>query len=522
MNKDIRHIKQFFIATSIGFIFLLASSLIWNIHEEKRTTYELARVEAIGNHNKDLTFRRWAAMHGGVYVPVTEHIKPNEYLDFIPERDITTASGQKLTLINPAYMTRLAFELAEEQTGEKGHITSLDPLRPENNPDEWESKALHLFKTGVKDYSSIEMIDNKEYLRYMRPMVVEEGCIKCHESQNYKLGDIYGGISVAIPMEKYAPILKTKILDYAYSHLIIAIVGIFLGWLAYRRTLRSVKERNLSQEKVLANETLLKEKNKELTYAKEKAEESDRLKTIFLQNMSHEIRTPMNAILGFSSLIPNEFDNRRKLIEYTDIINQRGNDLLCILNDLLDISRIESEKIEIYPEQFGLKNFLMELKAIAEANQSRFDKHHIQILVPHQTCAENISLNTDKGKLNQIFSNLISNAFKFTHEGNIEIGYKIIDQDIHFFVSDTGIGIPKEELNHVFERFSQVDQSISRQHEGTGLGLSIVKGLITLLNGSIKVESTPGMGSKFSFSIPIDGYPLEENIQTKLEFEAHS
>lgn len=519
MNKDIKHIKQFFAIVSLGFAFLLIGSLVWNIQNEKKATYELARVEAIGNYNKDLSYRRWAAMYGGVYVPVSDSVSPNQYLDFIPERDLLTADGKKLTLINPAYMTRLAFELEAKHYGGKGHITSLQPINPVNNPDKWEEKALRKIETGIEDYSSVEIIDKKEYLRYIKPLKVEANCIQCHENQGYKLGDIRGGISVAIPMDKYQSILKSKITNLIYTHLIIGFIALFLGWLAYRRTLHSVVERNVSQQKVIKSENLLKIQNSELLIAKERAEESDRLKTVFLQNMSHEIRTPMNAILGFSSLIPDELGNKDKLIEYTKIINQRGNDLLHIINDLLDISRIESEKMEVYLEQFTLKSFMSELKEIILANQKRFNKEHLTTIIPYHTCSESILLTTDKGKLRQIFTNLINNAFKFTDSGTIEIGYKIKDQYIHFFVSDTGIGIPEEDLTKVFERFAQVDQSKSRLHEGTGLGLSIVKGLIHLLKGEISAESQLKIGSKFSFTLPVDYEELTDSFQQKLQFE---
>jgi len=519
MTKDINHIKQFFFATSIGFIFLLASSLTWNIQEEKKTTYELAKVEAKGNHNKDLSFRRWAATHGGVYIPITEKITPNKYLNFVPDRDITSTTGKKLTLINPAYMTRLAFEISEAESGEKGHITSLNPIHPKNKPDEWEIKALKLFENGAKEYSSVETIDNKEYLRYIKPLYVEKGCLKCHTEEKYQLGDIHGGISVAIPMERYDAILNSKIQDYAYSHVLIALMGLFLGWLAYRRTLHSVREKNESQHKIAVNEALLREKNRELITAKDKAEESDRLKTIFLQNMSHEIRTPMNAILGFSSLIPDEFDNRNKLIEYTSIINQRGNDLLCILNDLLDISKIESEKVELHIEQFDLNSLLIEVQSVALALQSRYEKYHINVIFPINFDNENIVLCSDKGRLKQVFANLISNAFKFTQEGSITIGYYLSANKIYFQVEDSGIGIPGKELENVFNRFTQVEQETTRTHDGTGLGLSIVKGILRLLNGQIDVESEENKGSKFTFYIPLQNADSEQGQQQKLQFE---
>ncbi|MDQ2180451.1 ATP-binding protein [Marinifilum sp. D714] len=519
MNKDIQHIKHFFVTASIGFVFLVASSLVWNIQNEKRTTYKLAKVEAIGNQNKDLTFRRWSTLHGGVYVPITDKITPNEYMDFIPNRDVTTTDGQKLTLINPAYMTRLAHELELEISGKIGHITSLNPIRPENKADEWETNALKRFESGAKEHSSIETINGKKYLRYMRPMHVEKRCLKCHTNQGYQLGDIRGGLSVAIPMDKYETIIKSKISGLIFFHIFILGIGLLLGWLAYRRTLYSVKARIESQKIIRKNERLLKIQNQELRKAKEKAEESDRLKTIFLQNMSHEIRTPMNAILGFSSLIPSEFNNKEKLKEYTEIINQRGNDLLGIINDLLDISKIESEKVELHLEQFDLNALLDEVQDVAQALQSRFEKFHINVISPISFDSENIILTSDKGRLKQVFSNLISNAFKFTLEGSITIGYHLSADRIYFHVEDTGIGIPEKDLENVFSRFTQIEQETTRIYDGTGLGLSITKGIIHLLHGQIKVESEVNRGSKFTFWIPLQNVDFEKDQQQKLQFE---
>lgn len=152
-------------------------------------------------YNRDLVYRRWASMHGGVYAPVTEQTPPNPYLSDLPERDITTTTGKKLTLINPAYMTRQVHELGKSQYGLRGHITSLNPLRPQNAPDDWEAMALDQFKTGINEVSSLDTIDGEVFFRLMCPMKTEEGCLKCHARQGYRVGDIRGGISISVPME---------------------------------------------------------------------------------------------------------------------------------------------------------------------------------------------------------------------------------------------------------------------------------------------------------------------------------
>jgi PAS domain S-box-containing protein/putative nucleotidyltransferase with HDIG domain len=179
-----------------------------NLNLENEHILEIARNEARSNIEKDLLYRRWNTSHGGVYVPVTEKTQPNPYLA-VPEREITSPSGRLLTLMNPAYMTRQVFD-AQLASGIQAHLTSLKPLNPNNKPDAWEEAALTAFEEeDITEISSVEILDNEEHLRLMRPFITEEGCLKCHANQGYKTGDIRGGISVSIPLSKYAE-LKTR------------------------------------------------------------------------------------------------------------------------------------------------------------------------------------------------------------------------------------------------------------------------------------------------------------------------
>lgn len=249
-----------------------------------------------------------------------------------------------------------------------------------------------------------------------------------------------------------------------------------------------------NEEYFQINEELYKI-NTELQTAKERAEESDRLKTAFLQNMSHEIRTPMNAIMGFSGLLLENAGDIVKLKNYTDIINLRCNDLLDIINDILDISKIESGQLTVTNEEVDLGELFNDLYLFFKAYQKRIGKEHL-CFVLHTP--DDIVIRTDKMKLKQTLINLISNAFKYTETGRIEAGYRLEENDqLVFYVHDTGIGIPDDKHQFIFGRFTQLNQILG----GTGLGLSIVKALVNLLGGAVDLESEPGKGSKFTFTV---------------------
>jgi len=168
-----------------------------------KATKNLAIKEARAHFQKDETFRFWSATHGGFYVPSDEHTPPSPYLDHIFERDIETPSGVKLTLMNPAYALRQMNEEFAETYGVAGHITSLLPLRPENRPDEWELVALEAFETGETEVLEFTEFEGQPFLRFMQPLITQEGCLKCHEHQGYVVGDVRGGVSVSVPLTDY-------------------------------------------------------------------------------------------------------------------------------------------------------------------------------------------------------------------------------------------------------------------------------------------------------------------------------
>jgi PAS domain S-box-containing protein len=285
-----------------------------------------------------------------------------------------------------------------------------------------------------------------------------------------------------------------------------------------------VRDENGSFYRIVSITTdITEQKNFEdtLKIAKEKAQESDLLKSTFLANISHEIRTPMNGIIGFAELIARGDIDRETRKSYLEIMKKSSDQLICIINDIIDFSKIESNQIRISEEQLELNNLLDQLNLFYE-NELRNKRLTEVTLVVEKASKEPLIILTDENRLRQVLSYLLDNSVKYTNQGFIKFGYRMSGSKLDFFVEDSGKGIPTEKQKLIFERFRQADEGHSRKYGGVGLGLPISKGLVNLLGGSIWVESEPGKGSVFCFTIPYkttEGLHLdrksgfEENIE---------
>jgi len=217
-------------------------SFSWNMHRIKQSTLETARTHALSSFKKDIIYRRWNAMHGGVYVPVTDTTPSNPYLA-AEQRDIVTSTGMRLTLLNPAYMTRQALELQMQESGVQGHITSLQPIRPENQADEWETAALQQFTQGMKEVSSVETMKGIPYLRLMKPLMVKGECLQCHAEQGYRVGNVRGGISVSVPMIPLQEIADRNRLILASWHMVLLLIGLSGIYCGNKKIVKNIEQR---------------------------------------------------------------------------------------------------------------------------------------------------------------------------------------------------------------------------------------------------------------------------------------
>jgi len=265
--------------------------------------------------------------------------------------------------------------------------------------------------------------------------------------------------------------------------------------------------------------TSLKTYEKELESAKEKAVESDRLKTAFLSNMSHEIRTPLNGIMGFSQLLNGSDLTGDELKSYLEIIRTCGEQLLHIIDDILEISMIESNQLKIFPVEFELNSFVHELMDFFETHKETIGKGHISLVSELEIPDRQFIIKSDPFRLKQVLINLLKNAFKFTKEGQIKIGIYTKKHFLYFYVQDTGISIDPEKKDIIFERFRQGEETLSRKYGGSGLGLSISKGIIEKLGGKIWLDITYKEGFKIFFTIPLALSRKEIEVKEKIQIQ---
>ncbi|MCU4166337.1 sensor histidine kinase [Carboxylicivirga caseinilyticus] len=233
-----------------------------------------------------------------------------------------------------------------------------------------------------------------------------------------------------------------------------------------------------------------------------KAEKSEQIKSAFLANMSHEIRTPMNVLLGFSELLRDNDINREEKNQYLDIIQQNGNVLLRIIDNVLDLSKLDAKAIPVKENTIKLEKFFNDLK-MAYSHQA--ETKQLLIKVENKSFMNDLTIICDESILLQIFNNLVNNAIKFTNKGSITLGYLLNENGskIQFFVKDTGIGISTSILPHVFERFRQGDERLKREFSGAGLGLTISKAMVELLGGKIWIKTAENLGTTVYFSIDL-------------------
>jgi len=577
--------------------------LLWGLSKTMDGTRRIALHVAKAHFDKDQAFRFWAASHGGVYVPADNRTAPNPYLEHVPERDLQTPSGKNLTLINPAYMLRQLHEDFAELYGVTGHITSLKPLRPQNQADEWEKNALLAFEKGQKEVTEFAEINGRPYLRLIRPLECAKDCLKCHSG--YKEGDIRGGVGISLPLHNFLEIQRTEIVTQMVSHgsiFFIGLVGIVLGM---KRLEKREGERDQAQKSLRASER------------KYRGLFDDSRDGVFMTSRAGELLEANQAVLDMFGYTAEEmlgmdvhrlYANSSDRAKFQEVVERSGSVkdyelrvrkkdgtlLDCVLTSNVRLGEdgsvlgyqgiVRDITCQKEAEQ-GLKTQARELKrSNADLEQFAFVASHdlqeplrnvsscVQLLEKRYkgnlgpdadqfmgyalesaarmkeliddlltysrvgtkgkpfeptNCEEVLdrvlanlasavaqtgavitrdplpAVTGDSTQLVQVFQNLIGNAIKFHRNGQpptVHVSAQESERQWTFSVRDTGIGIEPQYLDRIFMVFQRLHRKT--EYEGTGIGLAIVKKIVDRHRGEVWVESEPGSGTTFYFTIP--------------------
>ncbi len=345
-------------------------------------------------------------------------------------------------------------------------------------------------------------LDHEGIIRYMNPagVLVFKESVADYTGKNLEevmimegFRDINAGTIQNLMMARQAHILETSI-DHHKSTNFLEFRIIPGPVAAIQPPVFSCQIRDITKRK--QSETSMLE-------ARQKAMESDKLKSAFLANMSHEIRTPLNAIVGFTQIILEENLTNEEKTRYFEYIYQNSNQLINLINDIIDLSKLESQQLTIREVATHLNQHLDEIREVVENEKKHREKSHLIVLVEKEFDDNHAEILTDPYRLRQIMLNLLINAIKFTPKGFIQFGYRRMQGNhLLFFVRDSGIGVEKEKAEEIFYYFRQLEQPLNKINSGTGLGLAICRNLVNLMGGKIWVESQPGKGSTFFFTLP--------------------
>ncbi len=501
IHRELSRARRYVWVIALFWTLTVGWMLGWNEWRQYDNTEDIARIQARAIFGKDVLYQRWNAELGGLYGAVSDTVPPNPHLEgLVDERDITTPSGKQLTLINPAYMTRQVFELGIRVGAPPEHITSLKPIRPqnENAADPWETVALQQFEQGTAEVSAIEMINGEEMMRYMRPLYVETACLKCHKQQGYKVGDVRGGISVSVPMAPLRNVARLQTAANVGGGIALWVLGIIgLVW-GGERVKRGIRRRRDVEAKLWEQTTQLRQMQKMESIG------------VLAGGVAHDFNNILTAINGYAELalmtLPDPAIQRN-----LEGILSAGNRAKRLTGQLLAFSRKQIYK----PVTLALNPVIEELEPMLR----RLVSEDINIEIDYQPNLPYI--HADPAQLEQILVNLVVNARDAIDERAsiaaekeiiLETGQVYLDdhyvathagsktgKHVFFSVSDTGVGMTADMVNHIFEPFFTTKE----MGHGTGLGLAMVYGIVKQNNANVYIYSEVGVGTTFKIYWPI-------------------
>jgi signal transduction histidine kinase len=478
----------------IAFWALVAlASYAWHVHDLEDYAHTMAVLRGRLVFEMVETTRLWASQHGGVYAPVTDATPPNPYLD-VPEKTITTPSGQLLTKINPAYMTRQLGDLIGKERDMRIHLTSLKPINPGNKADDWETDALTGFERDRREKISIVGAGDTAVFRYMAPLDVRKPCMTCHEKQGYQIGDVRGGISVTFPATYIYGIIDAQKRGFLYIHIAAFAVFSLLAW----GSLAAIRRHLLALES-----------------ARSDLVETEKMASLgrMVAGFAHEVNTPIGVAVGAVSQGNEVVRDFEKLLGRDEVDEDEIRGHLATLSETNSLALSNLNRAAALVQSFkrtavdqtsaAMRDYdLAELiEDVRQTLHGTFKKTPISITI---RCAAGIKLHGPVGALEQLLTNLLTNSRMHgfadgTLPGAIAIGAWREDDRVVIDYQDDGAGMSDEVLAHAFEPF----YTTRRGSGGSGLGLFITYDLATRgLGGSITCTSAPGKGVRIVLNYP--------------------
>ena len=485
-----KHLTKWYVIGAITWTCLLAVSLYWNYSNEQQKTTTSALIEASSHFNKDKAFRFWGASHGGIYVPADERTPPNPRLSHIPERDVITPSGKKLTLMNPAYMIRMMMHEYEELYGVKGKITTFpDKLFYEGNmPDDWELAALRSFQQGEKEAKEIADIKGVPHMRLMRPLYIKQDCLKCHGDQGYKVGDLRGAVGVSVSMQPYIEAEQEVMKAQFFTYFLIWMSGLLaMGYFFTRAKAQAQELFNLEQQF-------------------NQAQKMEAIGTL-VGGIAHDFNNMLAGMTGNLYLAKKNVQDRPNVVHKLTKVEQLSFRAAEMIQQLLTFAR----KGQISIKTFPLTPFINEALKLCSSTLPENIEFHQSI------CRDPLSIDGDGTQIHQALMNLINNArdaVDSVDNPRITIRLEAFYPDdafvnhhtyfttgayAHLSVEDNGCGIPEDKIEHLFEPFFTTKEV----GKGTGLGLAMVFGATKSHGGFVEVDSIEGEGSTFHVYLPL-------------------
>lgn len=483
---------------------LVGFSLYWNISNLRKDNIDLATAEAKANWNKDQAFRGWATKHGGVYVKPNERTPPNPYLAHLPNRDIKTTKDVALTLMNPAYMMSQMTKEYEETYGIKGSITGKVLLNPSNKADDWELKVLDLFESGIKEFVEEKEIDGDPYIRYMKPMIMVEGCVKCHGHLGFKVGDIRGGVSVSIPLKPYIALFEQTSKNMMSTHFLVWTFGcLAIFAYAYTARRRDIERQNLqlklsNNQNVLAQRVEerteeLKIKEKELLDSQAREHHSNKLSSLgeMASGIAHEINSPLQSITLSTHMLKKDDKLNTEQLERIDraVFN-----ITNIVESLRKMSRDSSQ------DDFESVSVSDIIDDVLGLTTERYKIRSIKLNIAYVNNCQAVKLVCQRLQIGQVLVNLLNNSYDAIEQLDekwIDITIKDLQNEMQITITDSGKGIDIIKRDKIFEpMFTTKDIG-----KGTGLGLSISSEIIKKHSGTLTLDPNC-QNTSFVLSLP--------------------